>query len=250
MAEPNLHFQRFEFKYYLPKRIADKIIPALLSHLKWDNYAIKSDDNFYQVNSLYFDSPNYACFWDKESGVAKRKKLRLRFYGESLTDNSHVFIEIKRKHDALVTKDRLKLKAADCDNKNLTKRLKGLLDLDKENAFLHELIWFIKSNSLRPKLFITYKRKALVGKRDSKLRVTFDYDIRTMRMNRLDNRCKKLKSVFPDGVVLEIKYNNVLPAWLHKIICQYQLDRIAFSKYCNSLRKVLPQFDDNNYSLT
>ena len=90
MTKPTLHFQRFEFKYFLPRHLAKQLVAALLPHMEWDPY-IKQSQGFYRVNSLYFDSPDYACFWDKEAGVADRKKLRLRYYGESLTPETPVF---------------------------------------------------------------------------------------------------------------------------------------------------------------
>src|SRR3989344_3547878 len=182
MAKPTLHFQRFEFKYYLPKNTADKIIPDLLNHMEWDSYIADSGKDYYRVNSLYFDSPDFGCFWDKESGIADRKKLRFRYYNDLVNGTDPVFIEIKRKKDALVIKDRIKLEASDCYNNHLDVKLTELRQADKENNFLQELIWFKRKNSMRPKLFVTYKRKALMGKVDKKLRVTFDYDIKTQKM--------------------------------------------------------------------
>jgi len=226
MAKPNLHFQRFEFKYYLPKNKADKIIPALLPHMNWDPYILARQEDYYQVNSLYFDSPDWGCFWDKESGLRDRKKLRYRFYNQ----DSPVFLELKRKQDALVIKDRI--------------------DLDKQDnrQLLNEINWFKTRNNMRPKLFVRYKRKALIGKLDPRFRITFDYDIETQLTNSLKPNSKKWTKVYKDGVVLELKYNNVLPSWFHKIIQKFNLDRIAYSKYCNSLRQVVPALDDNNYS--
>jgi len=250
MAKPTLHFQRFEFKYYLPKNIADKLIPALLNYMDWDPYIKESGQDYYQVNSLYFDSPDFGCFWDKESGIADRKKLRFRFYNDIKDQASPIFAEIKRKKDALVIKDRISIDAASSSNDNFDKKLSELLNADQDNDFLHELVWFKKRNTLRPKLFVSYKRKALVGKIDKKFRVTFDYDIKTQLANDLDISPNKFKNVYPGGAVLELKYNNVLPAWFHKIIQRYQLQRLAYSKYCNSLRVAMPQFDDNNYSVT
>jgi hypothetical protein len=223
----NLHFQRFEFKYYLPKSKADKLIPALLPHMNWDPYILKTKKDFYEVNSLYFDSPDFGCYSDKEAGVRDRKKLRYRFYDE----NSPIFLEIKRKSDALVIKDRIDIKDID----------------DKENKQARELKWFKSRNNMSPKLFVRYKRKALVGKLDPRFRITFDYDIETQLSSSLKPNPKKWTKVYKNGVVLELKFNNILPGWFHKIIQKFNLDRIAYSKYCNSLRQVIPALDDNNY---
>ena len=249
MAKPTLHFQRFEFKYYLPKNIADKLIPTLLNHMDWDPYIKESGQDYYQVNSLYFDSPDFGCFWDKESGIADRKKLRFRYYNQMTSNEMPVFAEIKRKKDTLVIKDRVKLTAASCFNESFDQELNKMRQQQKDDDFLAELIWFKKRNSMRPKLFVSYQRKALVGKENKKFRVTFDYNIKAQLVDDFNKIPTQLEAVYPEGVVLEVKYNNVLPAWFHKIIQKYQLQRLAYSKYCNALRKVMPQFDDNNYSV-
>lgn len=249
MAKPKLHFQRFEFKYYLPNNKADKLIPALLNHMDWDPYVKKSGRDYYSVNSLYFDSPDFGCFWDKESGIVDRKKLRLRFYNQ-LDDLQPVFAEIKRKQDALVIKDRIKLTPDDCRQEQLDHQLFNLAHQSPDDNFIKELIWFKNRNSMRPKLFVSYKRKALIGKLDPRFRITFDYDIKAGLSHSLMPDQSRLKEVYPYGVVLELKYNNVLPQWFHRIIQKYQLQRLAYSKYCNSLRTLVPHFDDNNYSVT
>src|SRR3989338_4292406 len=250
MPKLKLHFQRFEFKYYLPKSKADKLIPALLNYLDWDPYIKELNTDFYQVNSLYFDNQTFGCYWDKESGLSDRKKLRLRYYNQLSNLNSPVFLEIKRKKDALVIKDRIYLQAANCLCHNLDESLFKLHRAQPDNDFLKEIIWFKKKNLLKPKLFISYKRKAFVGKLDKGFRVTFDYDIKTQSQDDFASKQNNLKEIYPEGVVLELKYNNVLPFWFQEIIQKYQLQRLAYSKYCNSLRQVRPWLDDNNYSLT
>jgi len=248
MVKPKLHFQRFEFKYYLPKNTADKLIPTLLNYMNWDSYIQNTGRDYYEVNSLYFDTYNFDCFWDKEAGVSNRKKLRFRFYGHDLLPETLVFLEIKQKNNVLVTKDRVKLKMSDCVNENLDSALMSNYG-NNNDKFLDSLFLFKNTNFLKPKLYISYKRKALVGKHDDRFRVTFDYDIKTKLSSDIKDGTSSLKDVYFDGVVLELKYNNILPSWFHGIIQSYQLDRIAYSKYCNSLRMCLPNLDDNNYSL-
>ena len=215
--------------------------------MEWDPYVKETEQDFYIVNSLYFDSPDFGCFWDKESGIKFRKKLRFRFYQDKFDFNSPVFVEIKRKEDALIIKERIKLNGLDCLNYYFDDKLNSLFKKDSNNNFLKELIWFKRRNSMKPKLFVSYKRKPLIAKHDKKFRVTFDYNIKTQLLNNLNQIPNRLKDVYPQGVVLELKYNNIAPVWFHQIIQKYQLMRLAYSKYCNSLRIAKPQFDDNNY---
>lgn len=218
--------------------------------MDWDPFIAAGDEDFYRVNSLYFDSPDYHCFWEKEAGVGDRRKLRLRFYGDPKNFTSQLFFEIKRKQLALVIKDRIVLSKENLDNYSLDHTLSEILRQEPDNEFLQELMWLKSRYSMQPKLFITYKRKALFSRSDRRFRVTFDYDIAAHDVNSLSEAgMKKTSQIYPGGVVLEVKYNNMLPAWFHQIIQQFQLQVLAYSKYANSLRNIHPRFDDNNYIL-
>lgn len=246
MAKPTLHFQRFEFKYFLPRSSARPLIAELRPHMSRDTFA-QTPDGSYRVNSLYFDTPDFDCYWDKEAGVADRKKLRLRYYGETLHPESDVFVEIKRKQNELVIKDRLSVRANETAPTVLQRRLQALHQTQPANEFNHELSWFMRRNSLRPKLFISYIRTALLAKRNKEFRVTVDHDIIAREQFALDHHPHRAANIYPGGVVLEVKYQNILPAWFHRILQKFELERLAFSKYGNSVRHLIPAFDDNNY---
>ena len=249
MAKPTLHFQRFEFKYFLPKHKVKQLVAALLPHMAWDPNA--KETGFYRVNSLYFDSPDYGCFWDKEAGVADRKKMRLRYYGDSLAPDTPVFAEIKRKNDALIIKDRVGLLAKDCVGTAFEKKIRELSRSGKDNGFLQELVWFVKRNVMRPKLHVTYNRRALLGKRDKRFRVTIDENIESrLQPFFSESKARLPRRIYPHGVVFEVKYHNVLPSWFHRVLQTFELQRLAYSKYGNSVRMILPQFNDNNYQLS
>ena len=56
--KPRLHFQRFEFKYFLPDKLMSDIKKDLLkNNMKWDAH-LKKPDTSYEVRSLYYDSPD------------------------------------------------------------------------------------------------------------------------------------------------------------------------------------------------
>ena len=217
---------------------------ALRPHTIRDPFAARPDGS-YRVNSLYFDTPDFDCFWDKEAGVADRKKLRLRYYGERLGPDDPVFVEIKRKHYELVVKDRLSIKPADAGR--LSRKFQALRQSGENAEFASEVAWFMSRNSLRPKLFISYRRTALLSKRNKEFRVTIDEDIVAGEQFSLDRSPRRRAKIYPGGVVVEVKYENILPSWFHRILQKFELERLAFSKYGNSVRHLVPAFDDNNY---
>ena len=246
--KPTLHFQRFEFKYPLHKPTADKIIPALLKYMDWDPFVREKKDRFYKVNSLYFDNAGYGCYFEKESGEKFRKKFRLRVYERQVKEDTDIFAEIKRKNNALVIKDRVVLSAKDTRKILIDNKLDGYIKHinNKDMGVLKEFFWTKNYNCMTPKIMVKYKRKPLIAKRDKKVRVTFDYDIQAKLARWFDESRYGWKEVLPGSLILEIKYNNILPFWLHEIIQKYQLERVAFSKYCNSIRACVWGIDDGS----
>ncbi len=234
-----LHFRRFEFKYLMKKDTADKIIPALMQYMDLDPYIVDSGKNYYTINSLYYDTSGFGCYREKIAGTSKRKKFRLRYYN-TLKSDSYVFIEIKRKVDSVVIKDRVQLSQDETKdifvNNNYSKYLNR-----GDDATLNEFVWAKLMNSMTPKVNVKYDRRPLVAKCDNKFRVTFDYNLRASKTDWLTGQEYSEKEVMPGYLVLELKYNDFLPIWFYDIIKKFNLQRVAFSKYCNCLEKVNPK---------
>jgi SPX domain protein involved in polyphosphate accumulation len=84
----------------------------------------KQESGEYTVRSVYYDTPGFHCYQEKMDGVKVRKKFRIRGYNQPAED-SIVFLEIKRKYENFIEKNRAPL---------LYKDLEALLaspDLDK-----------------------------------------------------------------------------------------------------------------------
>jgi len=86
---------------------------------------------------------------------------------------------------------------------------------------------------------VIYKRKPLISKVDPNFRVTLDYNLKTYLADWINNKKEGL-AVNSDKVIIEVKFNNVLPFWFHQIIQRYNLDRQPFSKYCSCLEVCRP----------
>ena len=71
-------FNRFELKYVLTLQQAAQFKQDLRRYLTPDKHG--NDNGRYALSSLYFDSPNLRCYWEKENGIKFRRKLRLRRY--------------------------------------------------------------------------------------------------------------------------------------------------------------------------
>jgi len=238
-----LHFQRFEFKYQIPVSKVEGLIPKFIKHMDIDPYAIGLTDNSYTVASLYYDTAGLDCYHEKLAGVRSRKKLRIRFYDDQFTDQTPVFVEIKKKYDTVVVKDRARLSYADCYDIMVNENISRLAwQSEQAKDFLNDFLWLRIYNGMTPQNMVIYKRMPFISKLDPEFRVTIDYDLRTYQSSWLDvERTGHL--VNPEIAVLEVKFNNVLPFWFHQIIQKHNLHQRPFSKYCESLEIAKPQLN-------
>ncbi|TSC96038.1 MAG: hypothetical protein Athens101410_191 [Parcubacteria group bacterium Athens1014_10] len=228
-----LHSRRFELKYVISPFLVDKIIADLMKYMDWDPFIAGQKDKFYPVSSLYFDSIGYGCYNEKLYGLKVRRKVRLRSYSRDFREDDKIFLEIKRKDDIVVLKDRVIINKADCRD-FLEKKINPLPLKNfslSEQKVLKEIFWFKDYNCLLPQTMIIYNRQALEDKLNQGVRVTFDSQIKAYP-NKTSILSKKGVDIFPGKIVLELKCNNTIPWWLHRIIQKYQLNRTTYSKYC------------------
>jgi len=90
-------FNRFELKYLITLQQAEVFKKALRAFLVADEHG--NNNGHYGLNSLYYDSPDFRCYWEKVDGIKFRRKLRIRRYASEspLTADTPVFVEIKQR---------------------------------------------------------------------------------------------------------------------------------------------------------
>lgn len=229
---PQLHFRRLEFKYVVPTHVLDLVVPTIAHYLDPDNYANK--EGFYKVHSLYFDSPHLVCYQEKLDGILFRKKYRVRYYDDKQT----LFFEIKRKSGDTVFKDRALLPKTTHLNQHSLINHQFIHHL-AEGKLKGELVTDYHRLGLKPKVLIFYLRRPFVSKFSDNLRITLDYDLKATQITNgefLD--LDTTNYVSPDFAVLEIKFNESLPAWVRQIITTHNLQRDSFSKYASAIEKL------------
>ena len=91
---------RFELKYLI--RFPDfRVIRERMSAVcRTDSHAVEGHS--YLIRSIYYDTANLNFFQEKIDGVGRRKKVRIRFYGNEKIEAS--FLEIKRRDGNMVSK--------------------------------------------------------------------------------------------------------------------------------------------------
>jgi hypothetical protein len=229
------HFNRFELKYLVTLRQAERFKSGLQAYLVPDEHG--TSKGRYAVSSLYYDSPGFRCYWEKLDGLKVRRKLRIRRYetGEALTEETPVYLEIKQRVDRVTQKRRVVLSYGEalrlCNDRQLP-------DHDPDDkAILEEIFVLLWQYNLRPASIVRYDRQAFMGTDyDIGLRVTFDTSL-SCQSNRLHlhEQPSGLAMLHPNLVVMEVKVNERIPYWLTEMIAAHNLQLVRFSKYCRSI---------------
>ena len=244
--------QRLEYKYLIPLNKIDDLRNAIKPFVYPDEYADREKNKEYTVHSIYLDSIKLDDYYDKLAGIKIRKKLRIRGYNFQSHD-SIVFLEVKRKHENHISKNRAPLyfkdlpailETANCEQYILKK--KNYLDSIND---ARKFFYLCKIKNCSPVVLINYEREAFFSKHDSTLRITFDKNLRSRSFPAIKNLFDDsgMKYGTPGNFILEIKFFNGFPTWLQKIISKFGLNRQAVSKYTISIdsNRELKKFVDN-----
>ncbi len=190
--------------------------------MRQDSHAVNGR---YKIRSLYFDNFRDKVLLEKINGVNTREKFRVRYYNDDL---SFILLEKKSKVNGLCSKEQavITLKEArfiaDRDSERLSKCDKPLVK---------ELCYKMRTRGLEPKTIVDYTREPFVYA-PGNVRVTIDYDIRTglTGTDFLNPGCVMI----PAGnapVILEVKWDEFLPAVIRDVVQVPGTHTSAFSKY-------------------
>ncbi len=240
-------FERREYKYYVPVELLDTLRNRFLASMEHDSFARQCDQHRYVVRSIYLDTRRFLFYHEKKSGLKIRKKLRIRTYNQSDSQNG-TYLEIKRKYDNTIRKERVGI----CSDQIHDLLNGGTTSFSSEQrSFLDRTtidryIYLVKRLQLVEKALVTYEREALQACDDSRLRVTFDLNVRSFLNPDLNDLYREtdLRTVEDSQFILEIKFNQRMPIWVRNIVREFGLRVQAISKYCNGIDAWLPLDQD------
>lgn len=222
------HFNRYEIKYVVRRDLADKLKESLTPYMKRDAH-LSDAMPAYRVNSVYFDSADLRCFWEKVDGVRFRRKVRIRNYGH-VADMS--FLEIKQKIDMTTQKRRSKYPTSELIDRLVNRTgetLKGEVGEEVELLF-HQ-------HGFEPKVLVSYDRVAYMGRSDDSMRVTFDSNCRYRQTRLFETDAMQGADYFlhPSLQIVEVKFDNLIPRWMVSLVRKFSLNPTRVSKYCHSV---------------
>ena len=234
-----MNMGRIENKYLVPVKELANFRDAIRPFVKPDGY-MRPDDNEYRVHSIYYDTASFAFYHQKIAGIQHRTKVRVRGYNE-VNDDSPVFLEIKRKDDAIVSKYRAPVLFKNIDELFATRDIKRFVLNGNGNPRSHDdasrFFYQVYRHSLMPIVNVHYNREAYYYTFDRSVRITFDKNVRsTLHTDFRNLFCEaSARASLQGNFILEVKYCDTfrnMPLWLEDILGRFRLKRSALSKYC------------------
>ena len=215
---------RHELKYYVSISEYYYLKQLLQTIMEPDLNA--NDNGEYYIRSLYFDSVDNMDYYTKLAGIENRKKIRLRIYN---TDTDKVKLEVKNKFNTSIKKESLII-----DRDEAVKLINtDTTFLDKYNEKVSTSVKNYMTNHLYfPKVIVDYEREAFVDKEHG-VRITFDKNVRCTYSDRLFDKTLGLIPISQNSIfILEVKYNELLPNVIKKMLCTGRVLNSSISKYC------------------
>ena len=234
MYQHRAQVNRFELKYVVAEAMICGIREFVRGYLELDEYAQPELANNYQIHSLYLDSPDLALCTATMHGHKNRFKLRIRFYDEQ--PENPVFFEIKQRLNDIIHKDRVAVQRS-AVSRLLNQKWPEPDDLVRYNA--KSFATLERFCSLRDllhadgRLFVSYLREAWVTPQDDQVRVTFDHQLQASNFDRTLRLFQIHTWLQPriEGVVLELKFCDRFPFWMHDLVQEFNLQRTVMAKY-------------------
>lgn len=180
------------------------------------------------INNIYFDTKSFYLYQLSHEGLSERRKIRVRWYGNSFCNKNRPSLEIKLKKGLVVEKSSYQLEDLDL---NSIRRLQG-----------GELLNFIPGNItgelysdlrvMEPVLFNRYCRKYFTGF-DKNIRLTIDRNVEYLKPRHMETTF--LPREYNSDVIIELKYPDHLDDTVNQITqtFPFRLDRM--SKYVHGI---------------
>ena len=237
-------FNRYEKKYWITDACYRKLRERLLDYMEPDAHS--RDGEFYTICNIYYDTPQNELISRSLEKPVYKEKLRLRSYGV-VTPEDKVFLEIKKKFKGKVNKRRTKIRLAEAYAFAESGELPTYQPYMNPQV-LRELQYFLKrmDMELKPALFLSYDRVAMFGKENKEFRITFDRNITTRRYDLGLHYGVYGEQLLPeDEWIMEVKIEEAMPLWMTKILSEFKLYPVSFSKYGTEYTRYMLGWDES-----
>lgn len=215
---------RTEHKYYLHIHDYATVSRRVSSLLLLDPHSINEEG--YNIRSLYFDGPHAHSLHDKNNGIFKRDKYRIRVYNGS---DAVISVERKSKFGEYVCKESARISREEYDD-ILSGEYACLAH--KEAMLLREFHAALAYRSFRPVVIVDYWREAYIYEHGN-VRITFDKKL-SAGVNTIDLFDPNLvleEVIAVPQTIMEVKFDAYFPDHVRKLVNPTSHIRSSISKY-------------------
>lgn len=222
-------FNRYELKYMLTQEQKERVLLAMDPYMKRDAFGRTT------IRNLYFDTERYLLVRRSIEGPAYKEKLRIRSYAQADADST-VFVELKKKYQAVVYKRRIAL--PEHEAMAWAAREEGCRSHSQIAREIEYVLDYYET--LRPVVFLSYEREAFCTREPSEFRVTFDEQI-LCRQEDLSLKSEVYGTpLLPEGAVLmEIKCAGGIPIWMIRTLSEEHIYKTSYSKYGTAYQRMI-----------
>ncbi len=237
---------RYEVKHLVPLAIRDTMLAAAGDAVIPDPHgrALEGGGSGYIVHSTYFDTPDLMDYTSRLAEHRVRLRTRIRTYGAP-GDHAPVFLELKRKLDDQVIKQREKVCDADTWATFGDAPWEHLYE-DKRpavRAIAQRFGSIVAERGLVPWVSVHYHREVYIDVRPDagRVRLTIDRQITgSTRPNTCDLYPKADFALFPDDLcVVELKFAGTEPLWMRRLARELGLRPEPISKFALTMARAL-----------
>ena len=220
--------KEFKFRHELKYVISAGELALIRNRI---NHLIPLDSHIgstgtYTIRSLYFDDLYDSCYYENENGTDPREKFRIRIYNHS-TDR--ITLECKRKERGKTLKTSCPLTL---EQTRMLMEGRILPDIANQPEVLRKLTLRMMTKRMRPVVIVEYERIPYVYK-NGNVRITLDMNVSSSSSVEcfLDEQIPK-RPIMPMGQqLLEVKFDEYLPDFIHHNLNLHSLTQTAYSKY-------------------
>jgi hypothetical protein len=236
---------RREYKYLVDEDMVEEIRRYIAGICTIDPYAARTGGR-YLTDTLYLDTPTLGIYHATMEDAPDRYKLRVRSY-PSLAGGP-VFFEVKRRVIDAVLKTRGHVRGHWQDIL-LDPRPEVLATIEpKQHAAIDNFICYYHRGPMQASVLVRYEREPFFSTIDDYARVTFDRSVSYQRATELTLQPEHDHWTYVDygfsqrhtglsesAVLLELKFTNMVPGWMAKMVHTLGLQRLAFCKYTRAI---------------
>jgi SPX domain protein involved in polyphosphate accumulation len=188
---------RYERKFVIPNSSLKEVEAQVLLHPA----LFRRIHHPRMVNNIYLDSPEFNHYLDNVEGNARRRKLRVRWYGELTGEIKSPILEIKEKSGHIGWKSSFPLQPCLFPEQIKLRKLQDVMECSSlPPALLQDI------RTLQPSLVNRYHRKYYLSL-DGRFRITLDDRLAYYRVNYLETGFSSPHREDSE-VIMELKYSQ------------------------------------------